>query len=292
MRILILGGNGMIGHKMYQVISKEFDDVWVLLKKPLDQVHSSEIFKTDKVIESFNLVHFDKLSKVLNNLMPDLIINAAGITIRRGINDNILNSILINSALPHFLDNWVKSNNKRLIHFSTDCVFSGKKGFYSEFSATDAEDTYGKTKGLGEVISSNTITLRGSMIGRELENKTELLEWFLNQNEHSVKGYNKVIYSGITTIRMAKYVLQILNKHPNMNGIYNVSSINISKFELVKLFNQYFNKKCFIIADDSYISNKDLDSTKFYLETGFEKPNWSELIEELASDCELNAKYY
>ena len=224
--------------------------------------------------------------------MPDLIINASGITIRRGINDNILNSILINSALPHFLDNWVRNNNKRLIHFSTDCVFSGKKGFYSEFSTTDAKDTYGKTKGLGEVISSNTITLRGSMIGRELENKTELLEWFLNQTEHSVKGYNKVIYSGITTIRMAKYVLQILKKHPNMSGIYNVSSINISKFELVKLFNQYFNKECFIEADNSYISNKDLDSAKFYFETGFKKPNWSELIKELVSDCELNAKYY
>lgn len=292
MKILILGGNGMIGHKMYQVLSKEYPDTWVLFKKKTDQVAFYEIFNKDKIIDNFDLVHFDKLNIILDKLIPDVIINAAGITIRRGINDDRYRSIMINSALPHFLDNWTKINNKRLIHFSTDCVFTGKNGFYSESSVTDAEDTYGKTKALGEVFSTNSLTLRGSMIGRELENKTELLEWFLSQKETTVKGFTNVIYSGITTFRMAKFVKQIINDFPSMHGIYNVSSDSITKYELINLFNASFNKGNSIYPDDTYVSNKDLVSTNFYNETGFIKPNWNELVSELLLDNQSNSKYY
>jgi len=292
MKILILGGNGMIGHKMYQVLSKNYLDTWVLFKKQIDQINFSEIFNKDKVIENFDLIQFDKLKIILDNISPDVIINAAGVTIRRGINDDMYKSILINSALPHFLDNWTKINNKRLIHFSTDCVFSGKKDFYTEASVTDAEDTYGKTKALGEVVSKNSVTLRGSMIGRELENKTELLEWFLNQNKTTVNGYTNVIYSGITTFRMANYVDKIIRDFPDMHGIYNVSSNSITKYELVNLFNSYFNNESSIIPDNSYTSNKDLDSSKFYKDTGLIKPNWKELVEELFIDSQSNSKYY
>lgn len=292
MRILILGGNGMIGHKMYQVLSNTYVDTWVLFKKKIDQIAFSEIFNKDKVIDNFDLVQFDKLNIILDNLSPDVIINAAGITIRRGINEDNYKSILVNSALPHFLDNWTKYNHKRLIHFSTDCVFSGKKGFYTESSLTDAEDTYGRTKALGEVMSQNSLTLRGSMIGRELENKTELLEWFLNQNEPTVKGFVNVIYSGITTIRMANYVHKIIRDFPSMHGLYNISSNSITKYDLVMLFNSFFKKGAFIIPDSSYTSNKDLDSTKFYKETGLLKPDWNELVEELLVDCQSNFKYY
>lgn len=292
MRILILGGNGMIGHKMYQVLSNNYADTWVLFKKNIEQVSFSEIFNKHKVIDNFDLVQFDKLNTILDNLSPDVIINAAGITIRRGINENKYKSILVNSALPHLLDNWTNYNHKRLIHFSTDCVFSGKKGFYTESSLTDAEDTYGRTKALGEVISQNSLTLRGSMIGRELENKTELLEWFLNQNENTVKGFANVIYSGITTIRMANYVHKIIRDFPNMHGIYNVSSNSITKYDLVNLFNSFFKKGTSIIPDSSYTSNKDLDSTKFYKDIGLIKPNWEDLVEELLVDCQSNLKYY
>jgi dTDP-4-dehydrorhamnose reductase len=292
MRVLILGGNGMIGHKLYQVISYNYSDTWVVLKRNLEDVTFSEIFNKEKVIDNFDLVHFDKLNSILDKLLPDVIVNAAGITIRRGINEYKHTSILVNSALPHFLDNWTKNNHKRLIHFSTDCVFSGKNGFYNETSLTDAEDLYGRTKALGEVFSQNALTLRGSMIGRELENKTELLEWFLNQNEPAVKGFTNVIYSGITTIRMANYVHKIIRDFPDMHGIYNISSYSITKFDLLNIFNMYFKKEAYIIPDNIYSSNKDLDSTKFFKETGFIKPNWEELIEELLIDCKLNSKYY
>jgi dTDP-4-dehydrorhamnose reductase len=292
MKILILGGNGMIGHKMYQVLSKVYSDTWVLFKKKKHQVTSHDIFNNDKIIDNFDLIHFADLNNILDTLMPDVIINAAGITIRRGINENTYRSIMINSALPHFIDHWTKINNKRLIHFSTDCVFSGKNGFYTEESLTDAEDTYGKTKALGEVNSTNSITLRGSMIGRELENKTELLEWFLNQKETNIKGFNKVIYSGITTYRMANFVKKIISDFPRMHGIYNISSYSITKYDLINLFNTSFNTGNSIYPDDTYVSNKDLNSNKFYNETRFAKPSWNELVSELLIDSQTNFNYY
>lgn len=292
MRILILGGNGMIGHKMYQVISNSHLDTWILFKKSIKDVTHSEFFNEKKIIDNFDLSDFDKLYDLLNNLNPDIIINAVGITIRRGINDVASKSILINSVLPNFLNEWVVKKNKRLIHFSTDCVFSGEQGSYTESSIPDARDLYGKSKALGEVSSVNSLTLRGSMIGREIENKTELLEWVLNQNGKQINAYNKAIYSGITTIRMAKFVLKIIEDFPQIHGIYNVSSDCISKYDLIHLFVKFFNINTSIKSDTSYISKKDLDSSKFYIETGFKKPNWDDLILELKQDFQDNFKIY
>ena len=201
----------MIGHKMYQIISKVNQDTWVTLRNKLNSYSYSAFYNSEKVIESIDLTNFQYLLNQLNTINPDVIINACGITIRRGVNQLKSNSIILNSALPHFLNEWVTSNNKRLIHFSTDCVFSGKKGDYEDNDITEATDIYGLTKSMGEVIDSTfTITLRGSMIGRELENKTELFEWFLKQHNTTINGFSEVIYSGFTTVKMADIVLNIL----------------------------------------------------------------------------------
>lgn len=281
MRILILGGNGMIGHMMYKVLSKYHHDTWVLFKKNYNNIIENNLFNKDKVIDNFNLCDFTNLNNILENLNPDIIINAAGITIRRGIELDISTSIIINSALPHFLNHWVLKNDKRLIHFSTDCVFSGKDGYYSEISIPDSIDIYGRTKTLGEINSNNSLTIRSSMIGRELENKTELFEWYLSQKNNIIKGYTNAIYSGITTNRMAHYILQIINYFPNMCGLFNVSSYSIPKYELLKIFNNLFKINIIIEPDESYHSNKSLDSSKFYDYTGFIKPNWEELVTDL-----------
>ena len=281
MRILILGGNGMIGHKMYKVLSNYHYDTWVTIKKNYQDLNCNYLFKKEKVIDNFNLCDFNKLNNVLDNINPDVIINAAGITIRRGIDFDISKSIIMNAALPHFLNQWVIKYQKRLIHFSTDCVFSGKDGYYSEISIPDSIDIYGRTKTLGEINSHNSLTIRSSMIGRELENKTELFEWFLSQKNNKIKGFTNVIYSGITTNRMAQFILDIINLFPNMHGLFNVSSFSISKYELLKIFNNKFENNVIIEPDESYHSNKSLDSSKFYDYTGFKKPNWEELIIDL-----------
>jgi dTDP-4-dehydrorhamnose reductase len=293
MRILILGGNGMIGHKMYQIISKENPDTWVTLRNKLNTYQYSFLYDNEKVIDLLDLTKFDTLLHQLNKINPDVIINACGITIRRGVNQVISNTIILNSALPHFLNEWVTRNNKRLIHFSTDCVFSGKKGNYEDYDLTDSTDIYGLTKSLGEVKDSNyTITLRGSMIGRELENKTELFEWFLKQHSNKINGFSEVIYSGITTVKMAEIVLNIIYNFPNLSGLFNVSSKFISKFDLLKLCNDYFKVNALIKKDSSYASNKNLISNRFFDELKIVQPEWTDLIKQLEKDCFENKNLY
>ncbi len=293
MRILILGGNGMIGHKMYQVLSEQFADTWVLMRKTLDELPFKDIYQQERVIDGIDVTDFEGLRTILDHISPTIIINAIGITIRRGINDQVSKSIEVNAALPHFLEEWVNlESNKRLIHFSTDCVFSGNSGSYTEESYTDAKDYYGKTKALGEVGGSQSLTLRGSMIGRELENYTELLEWFLSQKDAALNGFEKVIYSGITTVQMAKFVKAIIIKHPKMNGIYNVSSVPISKYQLLNLFNEAFNINAEIAINKDYESRKDLISDKFYNTTGLHIPKWEDLVIQLKQDSLKYSKYY
>ena len=293
MRLLILGGNGMIGHKMYQVLNEDFPDTWVTLRQKLKFTKYSNFFRKEKVIDGVDLTNFPMLKTLLDEISPDVIINAAGITIRRGVNDRLSRSILTNSVLPYFLGEWVQGKEgKRLIHFSTDCVFTGNKGSYSDDSIPDAFDNYGRTKALGEVKLSQTLTLRGSMIGRELDYNTELLEWFLSQNGNVIKGFTNVVYSGITTLRMAKYVRKIIYYFPYMSGVYNVSSLTISKYDLLNLFKEVFNTKVDIIKDDSYVSRKDLISNNFFNEIQEVSPIWQDLIIELYNDSRLNNNFY
>ena len=293
MRILILGGNGMIGHKMYQMISKVNEDTWVTLRNDLSTYKFSDIYNHEKVIDNIDLSDFKKMLNTLNEIKPDIILNACGITIRRGVEKIKSDTILLNSVLPHILNEWVTLNNKKLIHFSTDCVFSGKKGNYSDSDIKDANDLYGTTKSLGEIIDSKfTITLRGSMIGRELEYKTELFEWFLKQSGKNIKGFDEVIYSGITNVKMGEIVLRVINYYPNLSGIYNVSSKPITKFDLLKLCNVYFGINSIIEMDNSYTNNKNLISDKFFNEIGIEQPNWNDLIRQLKDDCLIYNNLY
>lgn len=290
---MILGANGMIGHKIYQVLNDEFSDVWAHLRKPLKSYKFKNIYNFTNVIEDLDLSDFTKLKIELDKLNPDLIINAAGITIRRGINLSLSKTISINSLLPHFLEDWISYNkNKRLIHFCTDCVYSGKDGKYNEESIKDASDIYGKTKSLGEVTGPQSLTLRGSMIGRELDYYSELLEWFLSQKGKTIKGFTNTVYSGITTLKMAEFVKYIINNFPNLSGLYNISSTPISKFELLTLLNTTFDNKVKILKDPSYSSKKDLISNKFFAELGLIQPKWADLLKELKKDSILNFEYY
>ena len=281
MKILILGGDGMIGHKMAQVLSNFNHQIIVSIREQREltkQCFSSQV----KVF--FNDFLKENVFTFLDRVNPDVIINAIGITIRRGVNDHVSNAIYINSYFPHQLANWAGIHNKRLIHFSTDCVFSGSEGSYSEDTNPNALDYYGKTKGLGEVFSKNAITLRSSMIGPELFNKTELFEWVINNKEKEINGFSRVIYSGVTTVYMARLVADLIENHKDLSGIYNIASNPISKFELLHLINDNFDLGLVINKDQSIISNKTLDSSKIDNELGIKSSNWNELIIELKKD--------
>lgn len=283
MKVLILGADGMIGHKMAQSFSKY--DFYLYLNSRSHSDYIQNCFPKSIVY------NFDFLDQKIENLIevcsPDYIINAAGITIRRGASDN-KETNFINSQLPKKIDLWCKKNKKKQILFSTDCVFSGDKGNYDDFDTPDTKDNYGKSKGKGEINSQNTLTIRSSMIGREIYNKTELLEWVISNKNKTIRGFDNALYSGVTALWMSNILIKIIKKYPNLHGIYNVSSPSISKFDLITKINQHFKLNINIVKDSSYSSNKSLNSDRFFSETNIKKPDWDKMLSKLYIDCKNN----
>ena len=284
MKILVIGAGGMIGHKMFQILKQHGHEVYGTVRQPVSHYQKFGLFNPGELFDQIDVLDHDKLNEVFSQLKPDVILNCVGITLRKPeINDEDY-SRKVNSEFPHFLNSYVEKSGSYLIHFSTDCVFSGQDGPYSEDSPRSANDVYGRTKAAGEVVGGHALTLRGSMIGRELSGKTELLEWALSKKGKVVKGFSKVIYSGVTTNIMAELVAVLLKMPAKPTGLYQVSSAPISKYELLNLINKSFRLNLTILEDSSYASSKVLLSEKLKKNIGFNCPTWPEMVDELAKD--------
>tara|TARA_B100000767_G_C19707319_1_gene511129 strand:- start:411 stop:1286 length:876 start_codon:yes stop_codon:yes gene_type:complete len=286
-KILILGIDGMIGHKIAQLLEQE-NNLFGTTRKTIGPKKLG--LKTSNLIKK----DFDKNQSLgfLDNLNPDIIINCVGITTRRINNDNISNLEFINSRLPHYLNEWTEKNDKRLIHFSTDCVYSGKSGMYSESDNPDAIDLYGKSKAIGEINNTKALTIRTSLIGREVYNHTELFEWLYKNKSGKVYGYENVYYSGLTTIRMSKILEKIINYYPDLQGVFNISSKPITKYSLLNLINRHFKLEIQVKKDLKIKSNKVLISKKITEITDIEIPTWEDLIVEFKEDCVKYSEIY
>jgi dTDP-4-dehydrorhamnose reductase len=210
-----------------------------------------------------------------------VVINCIGLIKQRENVNNLLDVLPINSLFPHQLSEICKQYDVRLIHISTDCVFSGKKGGYVESDKSDAENLYGISKYLGEINhKENCVTLRTSIIGHELNSKKALLEWFLSQ-ELSVKGYRKAVFSGLTTNELSKVIRDIVIPNKSLAGLFHISSKAIDKYSLLKMISEVYNKKIEIISDDSLIIDRSLDSSYFTKTTGYIAPDWHDMIKEM-----------
>lgn len=284
MRILILGGGGTLGHKLWQMLPSKFPDTFVSIRKNKDFYEKCGLFTGPNVIDRLDLRDFTGLYHSLDRIHPSVVVNCAGITPRREEAQNDVNVITINSLLPHKLATWCATNNARLIHFSTDCVFNGEKGNYNELSPSDANDLYGRTKALGEVNSPSALVLRTSMIGREIFGGTELLEWFLAQGGKKIKGYRKAVFSGLTTNQHAVVVGDLIENYPALTGCYNVASQAVSKYDLLLMLREVYNLDVAIESDDSVECRRDLDGAKFVKATGFSCPPWRQMLTEMAAD--------
>jgi dTDP-4-dehydrorhamnose reductase len=287
MKILIIGASGFIGHKLLQVLSKDFE-IYGLLHRSKKYYGDIPLFNDKKIKEEIDVLNYNRLVEVFDSIQPDIIINCVGITKRKITTNNILETITINSQLPHRLAKWTKENNKKLIHLSTDCVFDGKIGNYNEESLTTAEDMYGRTKALGEVKSSNTLVIRASFIGLELFSKTELLEWFLSKENKTIKGFTNTMYSGVSTIYLSKIVKEIIINHQNLFGLYQLAPIDsISKYDLLFLAKKYFKVNIKIIPDDKQIHKPTLDASKLTKRIGLKVPSWDSMMNQLAKEKDL-----
>jgi dTDP-4-dehydrorhamnose reductase len=284
MKIAILGATGMLGHKMQMTLREDFD-VWCLARQPITGFRALGIFDESRFISGIAVERWAELQLALKKIGPEVVINCIGMTTRKIDASNSSSVIQINSWLPRALQEWTLQNKARLIHFSTDCVFSGAKGSYRESDLTDARDLYGLSKTLGEVGEPNALSIRSSIIGREIAHKTELVEWCISQKGGAIEGYRNAIYSGVTTNYMARFIKYVLKNHPSLVGIHQLSSPPISKFELLSQLNQALGLQIRITPNDKYRSDKSLDSTRLFTSLkNAEKPNWQAMIEELASE--------
>jgi dTDP-4-dehydrorhamnose reductase len=286
MKILVMGAAGMLGHRAYLELRKHWPtSTYATIRKARSHYYSFKLFG-ENVFDNFDVSDWQKTEKLLNELKPDFIVNAIGITIRKEEIKDLNRALDTNSFFPHRLLKWAQRNNSRVIHFSTDCVFSGDKGMYTESSNPSATDIYGRTKFLGEITDHRGLTLRFSAIGRELESHTELLEWFLSQ-KGQVKGFKKAIYSGVTTKVIAEEVVRILKFHPDLQGIFQLSSSPISKYDLLGLIKEKFNLSTEILPEEGYVSDKTLVCKKYADKTGFKAPTWDKMLDGLINDSEI-----
>jgi dTDP-4-dehydrorhamnose reductase len=286
MTILILGGEGMLGHKMLQTLRKHFPNVACTLhrEKANPRYANIELFQSGIIYDQLDVMDLDVLDEFLCGVQPTIVINCIGIIKQRRATNAAIPSITINSLLPHRIANTLSQWGGRLIHFSTDCVFNGKLGNYYETSPSDAEDLYGKTKYLGEVTDSHALTLRTSIIGRELSHFQSLLEWFLRQKGKTIQGYTKVIYSGVTTNYLAGLVARLLKEKPKLSGLYQVVSHPISKHDLLCQLRDAFKLDITIIPIECERSDRSMCGNKFIEATGMVTPDWPTLIDQLSSD--------
>jgi dTDP-4-dehydrorhamnose reductase len=206
-----------------------------------------------------------------------VVVNCAGLTKHKPEADDPMVSIPINALMPHRLAALCKLVGARLIHVSTDCVFSGNKGGYVEDDFADARDVYGKSKALGEVHYPHTITLRTSTIGHELQSQYGLLDWFLSQ-EGQCKGYARAVFSGLPTVIFAQVVRDQVIPHIELSGLYHIAAQPIAKFELLKLIADVYGKTIDIVRDENLTIDRSLDAKRFQLATGYVAPDWPELI--------------
>jgi dTDP-4-dehydrorhamnose reductase len=283
MRILILGASGLIGHKLLQELSMDFE-VFGTLHKSKDSYGNISLFSGHNIIDNVNVAEFEVLKGILYAVNPDIILNCVGITKRKDEINDSFKALTINSVFPHQLAIWAKNKGKRIIHFSTDCVFDGKVGNYDESSLTTAEDIYGRTKALGEIRYDHTLTIRSSFIGQELFGKTEFLEWLMSQKGKQVKGFRNTLYSGVSTIFMARVVRNIILNYSNLSGLYQLAPEKpISKYDLICIAKEKYNLNVDIVQDDEHVHFPTLNGSKLRREINLIVPSWKEMMTELSS---------
>lgn len=279
-RILILGVTGMLGNAMLRVLAA---------REGLDVVGASRSTGAEKQFPNETKAEFvvgldaespDSLAAILARVRPDIVINCVGIVKQLDDAKSVLASLPINSLLPHRLARLCAIGGARLIHISTDCVFSGHAGNYVESDTPDATDVYGLSKLLGEVSDPHCITLRTSIIGHELRGGHSLLEWFLAQ-QGTVKGFTRAIFSGLPTVELARVVADHVLPQPELSGLYHVSATPIAKFDLLQLIAAEYDKEIDIVADGQLVIDRSLDSARFRAATGYVPPAWPQLVADM-----------
>lgn len=283
MKILILGGNGMIGHHLVQNLSQHHH-VKATYRQPNTISLTQNVLDANDIFSNIDVRYIQHLETVLGNYEPDVVINSTGVTKQLVEKSGMINTIHVNSLFPHHLAQLCEQYKSRLIQFSTDCIFNGTKGQYNENDNADANDIYGRSKFLGEVDASHVVTLRKSTVGLELGPKHGLVEWFLSQHGE-VSGFTNAVFTGLITSELVHVVHRIITEFTSLSGIWNVAGPRISKFDFLTCLQQQLQKHDVTIKrDDTFTCDRSLNGSKFERETGYIAPSWDQMLETLTNE--------
>ena len=280
MKILILGATGMLGSTLLRLFHGHSNiDVFGTIRSPL----AREMFSRDlhpQLVTGVDVESNEHLLRLMAKMRPDAVVNCIGLVKQLSESELPLAAIPINALLPHRLAEICGLFGARLIHISTDCVFSGKKGLYTETDFADADDLYGRSKYLGEIDYPHAVTLRTSIIGHELNGSRSLVSWFLAQHGQ-VCGFRRAVFSGLPTVELGRVILEQVLPNSELHGLYHVSAEPINKFELLKLLARHYRKNIEIIPKDDLVINRSLNSKKFRQATKFHPKSWDMMVQSM-----------
>ena len=283
MRALVLGGAGMLGHRLWRELDGRME-AFVAVRRPYADYASLEWFDERRVIDRVDVTQDADVERAFSVARPDVVLNAVGIVKQRREAEDAVGTIAVNALLPHRLAARCARAGARLIHLSTDCVFSGARGNYAEADVPDAKDLYGRSKLLGEVDHDACLTVRTSMVGREIGSSRGLVEWFLSRRGQTVPGFTRARFSGLTTLELSRVLADIAEQHRDLRGVWHVAGEPIAKYDLLTLVNDALGLGTMLEADESFVCDRTLDATRFMNATGYRPPSWATMVAELAAD--------
>ena len=284
MRVLVLGAAGMLGHKVAQVLRQREHAVTVTTRQPPSAYAHLGVFDGVQHVGHVSAEDPDSLRAVVSSSSPEAVVNCIGVVKQLQSAKQAVPSIRVNALLPHQLEVLCQDADSRLIHVSTDCVFSGERGDYTEDDRPDAGDLYGRSKALGEVVGPSSLTLRTSIIGRELAATTGLVEWFLAQPGPEVPGYTGAYFSGLPTLHLADIIARILEDHPHLSGLHHVGGPRIAKYDLLQLVAAAYGREVRLVPDDQLVIDRSLDSSKLWSRLQDSPLSWKQMVQEMVLD--------
>ena len=276
--ILVLGVSGMLGNSVYRLFAASEGFRVTGAARSVALLSHLPRTPTAKIVDGIDICDFDRLVRLFREERPDVVVNCVGVIKQLAAATDALRSISINALFPHRLAELTGALGARLVHVSTDCVFSGRRGAYQEGDFPDCEDLYGRTKLLGEVDYPHATTLRTSIIGHELGSAVSLLDWFLGQPGPSVTGYRNAIFSGLPAVELGRVIRDQIVPRPDLRGLWHVASDPISKYDLLGLIADVYKKTIEIIPDDAVAIDRSLDGSRFREATGYVAAPWRDLV--------------
>ena len=284
MRILVIGAGGMMGHMACRVLDRNHEVFGTIRRQRQAGDALARFLPLERTVPGVDVRQIDSIGAAIAEVTPDVVFNAVGITKQLEEAHDAVLSIEVNALFPHLLAQRCAAVGARLIHLSTDCVFSGLRGNYREDDLPDPVDLYGRSKLLGETDDNEGLTLRTSIVGRQLSGDNSLFEWVRASRGRRVRGFDRAVYSGLTTMALAEVVDEVVRSHPDLTGVWQVASEPITKYRLLQLLDERLGLGLEIERDEDFVCDRSLDGSRFAEHTGIVVPSWEEMLDRFRDD--------